>query len=133
MRAVWKKVAEAGEGTPGPRCNHCVSVVRDTLYLFGGEEQPRIPIDNDVWAFDLASDHKWRKIPTATAPAPRLGHAQASTGTGFFVFGGRQGITMDEAPLNDLHFFDGEGWRELKPATEPPSPCAPPTPPPHPP
>ena len=37
---------------------------------------------------------------------------------GMYNFGGRQGITMEESPLNDLHYFDVETkeWTEvLKP------------------
>ncbi|KAJ3323017.1 Cleavage and polyadenylation specificity factor subunit 1 [Boothiomyces sp. JEL0866] len=57
------------------------------------------------------------------APPPRIGHAQASVGNSIYIFGGRQGIQMNEKPLNDMFKFDttvGE-WSEIQAQNPPPA------------
>jgi N-acetylneuraminic acid mutarotase len=49
------------------------------LYLFGGEQQPRMPIDNDVWQFNTIDNH-WQRMTVVQGDRPlaRLAHAAAA-------------------------------------------------------
>ena len=61
---------------------------------------------------------QWRAVETTEVP-PRVAHTQAVVSTEgstvVYVFGGRQGITMEEAPLNDLWAFNvaTEKWAKV--------------------
>ncbi|KAJ3256709.1 hypothetical protein HK103_005204 [Boothiomyces macroporosus] len=112
----WKKLPSGPLG----RSSHDLSAVQGAVYLFGGEHVPRTPIDSQLHVF---KDGKWDTIKTENAPPSRIGHAQASVGNSIYVFGGRQGILMNEKPLNDLFKFDtvkGE-WSEIKTQNPPPA------------
>mmetsp|Transcript_25586 Transcript_25586/g.67038 ORF Transcript_25586/g.67038 Transcript_25586/m.67038 type:complete len:343 (-) Transcript_25586:164-1192(-) len=125
---MWKRVIDSAAATaaggPGRRSSLGVSVVSHTAYLFGGEYEARVPVDNAVFAAPITGG-EWCevKVPEMPRPVPRIAHGQASHPHGFFVFGGRQGIKMDEAPLNDLWFFNPKesAWLELKHEGTPPS------------
>ena len=81
-------------------------VIADVLYTFAGEHSPRVPVDNDVYALDLKG-HAWHRIPaTSSSPVARVGHAGASLGSLFYVYGGRTGAQFAEHSLADLHAFD---------------------------
>jgi N-acetylneuraminic acid mutarotase len=118
----WQKVALEKGQAPTERSSHGISIISGTLYLFGGEHTARVPIDADVYSIDL-SDKKlmssppiWRKIEASgKSPIPRIAHAQATIDNKIYIFGGRQGIQMEESPLNDLHYFDvtNETWTEI--------------------
>ena len=114
--------------TPLPRSSHGLSALGcgDRLVLYGGESVPRTPIADEsqsLWlaerrtaagsrgsapsADDDDGDRRWGWISLGTpedgvAPPPRLGHSQASVGDAVYVFGGRTGVDVSEAPLNDL-------------------------------
>eukprot|EP00039_Didymoeca_costata_P020835 m.342575 g.342575 ORF g.342575 m.342575 type:complete len:338 (-) comp21580_c0_seq1:78-1091(-) len=93
------------------RSSHGVSVSGDTLVVFGGENVARTPINSDVHLLHLATsgNPSWDTVSAATldlAPPPRVAHAQACIDGKIYVFGGRQGITMEEAPLNDMYCFN---------------------------
>ncbi len=81
------------------------------MYLFGGEHEARVPIDNKTYVLD-ADGASWSVAhpgcddASTTAPPPRIAHGQASIGDNLYIFGGRQGITMEEAPLSDLWAFN---------------------------
>ena len=111
---------------PLSRSSHGVSVVKDTLYLFGGEHEARTPIGNEVYTFDLKDEKmEWKMIPTTgDIPSPRFGHAQCSIGDCLYVFGGRMGTAIDEKLLNDLYEFDTRTklWSCVQSTGEPPSP-----------
>ena len=89
------------------RSSHSLSVLGNELYLFGGEYTPRVPIDSNLHKLNLCSDSgwQWQQVCADSSPSPRVAHAQAVAQDRLFIFGGRQGITMAEAPLNDLHVF----------------------------
>jgi N-acetylneuraminic acid mutarotase len=54
-----------------------------------------------------SSAPEWKVIEAAgDKPSERVAHSQAVVGDSIYVFGGRQGTTMDEKPLNDLWRFD---------------------------
>lgn len=81
------------------------------LVVMGGEVIPRTPIDSTVHMLDLAgtagAKQEWQSFPPGgVSPTPRVAHAQDIVGDMLYIFGGRQGITMDEMPLNDLWRFD---------------------------
>jgi N-acetylneuraminic acid mutarotase len=56
-----------------------LTAIDSYLYLFGGEHDPRVPIDNDVWQFNIA-DHHWKRLAVNQdgRPTPRLGHGAAA-------------------------------------------------------
>ncbi|PKS07534.1 hypothetical protein jhhlp_006138 [Lomentospora prolificans] len=49
LRGTWEKV----ELPPLPRSSHTVDVVAGTAYIFGGEFNPRKPVNNDVHVINL--------------------------------------------------------------------------------
>ena len=101
------------------------------MYIFGGEHVARTPIDSTFHCVDLGADGKdavWEtcRVTAGTPPIPRVAHAQAVVGNEIYIFGGRQGISMSESPLNDLHVYSTEDqrWTDLSNDTsgDPPSP-----------
>eukprot|EP00516_Mucochytrium_quahogii_P012817 CAMPEP_0203796920 /NCGR_PEP_ID=MMETSP0100_2-20121128/8283_1 /ASSEMBLY_ACC=CAM_ASM_000210 /TAXON_ID=96639 /ORGANISM=" , Strain NY0313808BC1" /LENGTH=329 /DNA_ID=CAMNT_0050702053 /DNA_START=1604 /DNA_END=2593 /DNA_ORIENTATION=- len=125
---MWKQVATCGCGSVvGARSSHQVSAVGDVLYLFGGEHQPRTPIDSKLYSLTLGKDGvsgEWSQVEVkGEAPEPRVGHAQAVIGDKLYVFGGRQGVTMEEKPLGDLFCFDTKSKTWSACGTQGDSPC----------
>ncbi len=59
--------------------SHTLTAIDNYLYVFGGENEPRRPIDNDVWQFSIADNH-WKRLLVngGERPTPRLGHAAAA-------------------------------------------------------
>ncbi|KAH6845115.1 hypothetical protein B0I37DRAFT_176721 [Chaetomium sp. MPI-CAGE-AT-0009] len=51
MKGTWEKL----QIPPLPRSSHSADVVGGTLYIFGGEVEPRRPVDNDMHAIRLPS------------------------------------------------------------------------------
>jgi len=118
LNCNWQKIA--AEKLPIERSSHAVSIIGDTLYLFGGENVARVPIDSSIYAVNISPNGSnfgiWQKLEVKNeAPVPRIAHSQAAIGNRIYIFGGRQGTTMHESPLNDLHFFDVENntWNEV--------------------
>lgn len=103
---VWKELK--AEETPTPRSSHGISVVGDSLYLFGGEHTARTPVPSTLHVLEMnSSELKWKSEEVkGTPPSPRFGHAQATIGHCIYVFGGRAGTQIDELLMNDLHKFD---------------------------
>ena len=135
VEVTWRRLAAGGEScaaesAPIARSSHEVSLVGGSVLLFGGEHQARMPIDANLWALEQKTEGTWswqQMAVSGEAPSPRIGHAQAAVDTRLYVMGGRQGITMDEAPLNDLFCFDTttSAWERIEPA---PGSALPPTP-----
>ncbi|CAA7035208.1 unnamed protein product [Microthlaspi erraticum] len=111
----WVKVGQKGAG-PGPRSSHALAVVGDKVYCFGGELKPTIPIDNDLFVFDLKTQ-EWSVAPaTGDAPFPCFGVSMVTIGTTIYVYGGR-----DEArKYNGLYSYDtvANKWESLTPVDE---------------
>ncbi|KAL0743314.1 hypothetical protein Bca4012_084827 [Brassica carinata] len=85
----WIKVEQNGEG-PGLRCSHAIAQVGNKIYSFGGEFTPNVPIDKDLYVFDLETK-SWSIAP-ATGDIPHLsclGVRMVSVGSTLYVFGGR--------------------------------------------
>lgn len=124
LNCQWQQIVPQHEKSllPIERSSHGVSIIRDTLYLFGGENVARVPIDSSIYAVNISPSPNqsnfgiWQKLEVKNdAPLPRIAHSQATIGNRIYIFGGRQGIQMEESPLNDLHFFDVDNnkWNEV--------------------
>eukprot|EP01129_Flabellula_baltica_P005496 TRINITY_DN1997_c0_g1_i1.p1 TRINITY_DN1997_c0_g1~~TRINITY_DN1997_c0_g1_i1.p1 ORF type:complete len:332 (+),score=83.86 TRINITY_DN1997_c0_g1_i1:200-1195(+) len=120
ITARWTPIETQGM-LPLPRSSHDMSVVNDTLYLWGGEHVARTPIDQLMYRLDFEADHfVWRVVEysdpeSQNIPTARIAHAQAVVGDFIYIFGGRLGIGMSEQPLNDLYRFstvDGT-WEKI--------------------
>eukprot|EP00850_Spirogloea_muscicola_P021734 SM000260S09930 [mRNA] locus=s260:29478:31061:+ [translate_table: standard] len=100
------------DGAQRARSSHAVAVVGRRAYAFGGEFQPRVPIDADVHVFDLdarrwstaaASGDRPSAAPQPKLPCPRVGVAAAAVGPKLLVFGGRD---EGHAELGEAYAFD---------------------------
>lgn len=110
-----------------PRSSHGISFYNGKLYVHGGEHVARTPISSDILSVSLPGDDantrekgnllefQVEKV-SGDIPPPRVGHAQVRVKNQLYIFGGRQGIHMDETPLNDLYALDLDTmiWREIK-------------------
>ena len=105
-------------GQPCARSSHGLSLVNNRLILYGGEHVARTPLDaaQATWGLDLTnpSSPVWYPIPGGSgnedaAPSPRVAHAQDVVDHCVYIFGGRNGIAMDERPLNDMWRLDCSG------------------------
>lgn len=104
----WNRIPSASGIQPLPRSSHEISCTPSgDCLVFGGEHVARTPIDSALHLFSFSSN-SWTVIEpiSSTLPCSRVGHAQSIVGDELFVFGGRQGITMEEKPLNDLWKFN---------------------------
>ena len=124
MILTWKEqTIEASEGsaTIGCRSSHSSSVHNASLYTLGGEIIARTPVDSLLWKLPLTESSSWSVVETLSeaAPSPRIAHAQTVVHNELFIFGGRQGITMEESPLSDLwkFSFDSLEWVLIPPTS----------------
>ena len=104
---AWRRIRP--ENAIVSRSSHGVSVIGSVAYVFGGEHEPRTPFDSRVHSLKLDADvPKWEvmRVKGGTPPALRLAHAQTKIDDTIYIFGGRQSVSMEEAPLNDLHAFN---------------------------
>ena len=113
--ARWLALASRG-AEPLARSSHSLTAVGRSLYVFGGEHAPRVPIDATVHRYSLDSG-SWEALPMAAgAPCPsaRVAHSAAAVGTTVYVFGGREGVN-EQRPLGDTWAFDtaAASWRPL--------------------
>jgi Kelch motif len=100
LQAKWYRIS----APPLPRSSHTLNVVNGRAYIFGGELQPREPVDNDMHVFILPSatvmEADYKSIPAkastkdSAVPEKRVGHTAAVIGERIFVFGGRGGKDM---------------------------------------
>jgi len=123
LKCNWKQIISAQDTSliPKERSSHSVSIIGTTLYLFGGENIARIPIDSSIYSMEISENSPnfgiWNKIQVSNnvEPVPRIAHSQATIGNRIYIFGGRQGIEMEESSLNDLYYFDIETktWNKI--------------------
>nr|QWJ73417.1 nitrile-specifier protein 2-3 [Isatis tinctoria]QWJ73418.1 nitrile-specifier protein 2-4 [Isatis tinctoria] len=116
----WIKVEQKGKG-PGIRCSHAIAQVGNKIYSFGGELTPNVPIDKDLYVFDVKT-RKW-SISPATGDIPHLsclGVRMVSIGSTLYVFGGRDA----SREYNGFYSFDTtrNKWKLLTPVEEGPTP-----------
>jgi N-acetylneuraminic acid mutarotase len=102
----------AGSSNFITRSSHGVTAIGNILYVFGGEHKCRHAIDNKLMAFDTTAENAdWSVVDAkGTVPEERFAHTQAAVtndqGTFLYIFAGRQGITMQERALTDMHRFN---------------------------
>lgn len=123
MSPTWAQLP-AGGTPPPPRSSHACAAVGGKVYFFGGEAQPRIPVANDTYCYDL-KERAWSKLATSgEPPCARMGCTAAAVGADMYIFGGRSGIEMGEGSLHDLHALDTAmlTWRLVEPAAGSPPP-----------
>ncbi|KAF9347685.1 hypothetical protein BGX26_000847 [Mortierella sp. AD094] len=89
------------------RSSHALAVVRNKAYIFGGEFQPRIPVDANLYVYDLQDETVNVIPPNASTPSARVGSTLSAVGSKVYLFGGRGG--KDMTPLeSSLYSFDTE-------------------------
>lgn len=100
-----------------PRSSHEITHINGKIYLFGGENKPRTPIDSNVYVLDITNFQSgWKKVDVThvsnndgcTIPSARLAHAQAAVGNNLYIFGGRLGVDMNDIALPDMYVFNTE-------------------------
>jgi N-acetylneuraminic acid mutarotase len=90
-------------GAPVARSSHAVAIVGKKAYVFGGEFEPRVPLDYDIHVFDLEA-HDWSVMEaTGDKPSPRVGVAMAAVDTIVYVFAGRD---KQHKELNEFYAFN---------------------------
>ncbi|KDQ26181.1 hypothetical protein PLEOSDRAFT_1107042 [Pleurotus ostreatus PC15] len=126
--SISASLFETGGAAPSPRVNHAGAVVSSVLVIWGGQthidtaqtpesrsqsilsasptsasastSEPEV-LDEGVYLLDLVS-HAWTRVSVhGPAPSARYGHAAASIGASFFVFGGHANGVF----LNDIWVF----------------------------
>jgi Galactose oxidase, central domain len=75
----WTALEQKGSG-PGPRSSHTLVATADALYVFGGELEPRVPVDNVLYKYSLANN-SWQQVQASgTAPSARNAPTAALVG-----------------------------------------------------
>jgi N-acetylneuraminic acid mutarotase len=114
----WRSLTSRQTGSvPLGRSSHsAVALSGYKVAVFGGEHEPRHPIDNVVHVLDVASARWTQLAPDGPVPSARVGHAAASVGDRFYVFGGRTGVDQQETALSDFWEFDASAarWRQIE-------------------
>ena len=133
LKATWKRVIT---NNPLPRSSHSLSVIKGRAYIFGGEEQSREPVSNDMHVYTLpasgVSEADYKKIPAKAdsdgeTPPPRVGHTANAIGDRIYVFGGRGGKAMQPLEENGrVWVYDTRlnSWNFLDPVKGSPFPAA---------
>ena len=118
LTATWTKVVQHNQLK---RSSVCASAIGSTVYVFGGELQPRQPRDNHVHKILLSSNDN-SEVHTISAhtvsPSPRVGAATTTLHGRIYMFSGRGGEAM--APIEEdghIWVFDSstEVWTSLPP------------------
>jgi len=99
--------------------------VNGRIFVFGGENSPRNPIDNTLHAFDPETKH-WSVVASSSSnesetPVARVGHSAAGLNDKMYVFGGRTGVSQQETSLGDFWEFDvpSSRWAKTTAASAP--------------
>ncbi|PYI01283.1 kelch repeat protein [Aspergillus sclerotiicarbonarius CBS 121057] len=118
--AVWTKLFSDASIR---RSSQTMSVIAGNAYLYGGELQPREPVDSTVYRLavgrDCVADSQISPLTTSSAPQPRVGAASTAINGKVYVFSGRGGIAM--APIEEAGSFwvldpTPSGWSQVTPA-----------------
>lgn len=96
------QLKQKGTG-PGARSSHAIALVGNKVYAFGGEFEPRVPVDNHLYVFDLHTLTWSIQEASGEAPPPRVGVAMAAVGPIIYFFGGRDATHQE---LNELYCFN---------------------------
>ncbi|KAE8453943.1 hypothetical protein EG329_007719 [Mollisiaceae sp. DMI_Dod_QoI] len=131
IKAKWERI----KAPSLPRSSHSLSVIAGRAYIFGGEINPREPVDNDMHIitlpYDEVSEADYKKVPAKSeiaggeVPEKRVGHTAAVIGERIFVYGGRGG--KDMKPLEEkgrVWVYDtrSDAWTYLDPVPGTPVP-----------
>ncbi|KAL3424559.1 Nitrile-specifier protein 5 [Phlyctema vagabunda] len=124
VKAKWERISAPSL----PRSSHTLSVVAGRAYIFGGEVNPREPVDNDIHIITLSSGD-YKKVPAVGTEVPekRVGHTAAVIGERIFVFGGRGGKEMKPLQENGrvwIYNTRTDQWSFLDPLQGTPFPAA---------
>ncbi|KAF2638185.1 galactose oxidase [Massarina eburnea CBS 473.64] len=81
------------------RSSQVLSVIDNTAYIFGGEVQPRQPVDNQIDAVSLrkgthSDAHQHDTKSASSAPSPRVGSSSVALNGRLYLFSGRGGVEM---------------------------------------
>lgn len=109
---MWKKIVQKGE-IPKGRSSSSLVFNQGKLYLFGGENIPRVPVDEELHSFDL-KESKWTIEKTkGDLPLKRLAHSMVSVGKNLYLYGGR--LQNENDDLKDLFSYNTETkeWKSL--------------------
>ena len=69
-RFIWKCINE-GSNTVNPRSSHDLCSIGRKVFLFGGENIARTPIDSKIHVLDLdALVYEWEEIPVISGTPP---------------------------------------------------------------
>ncbi|KAF2853426.1 kelch repeat protein-like protein [Plenodomus tracheiphilus IPT5] len=102
------------------RSSQVLSVVGQTVCVFGGEVKPREPVDDKVDVFSLEPDTTTLETKSVdAAPSPRVGSASAVLNGKMYIFSGRGGTDM--AAIEEegaVWTFDptASSWSKITPA-----------------
>lgn len=134
LKAQWQRI----DCPPLPRSSHSLSVVAGRAYIFGGEINPREPVDNDMHIITLPTASEIAQAdyhaiparpqaPSSGVPEKRVGHSAAVIGDRIFIFGGRGGEDM--TPLEErgrvwIYNTRTDAWTYLDPMPGTPYPTA---------
>ncbi|KAF9996232.1 hypothetical protein BGZ80_007308 [Entomortierella chlamydospora] len=97
------------------RSSHSLAIVGNKAYIFGGEFHPRIPVDANLYVYDLEDKSVEVIAPDESTPSPRVGATLSAIGSKIYLFGGRGG--KDMTPLQSmLYSFDTEStkWKVVE-------------------
>ena len=50
----WEKASFQDKQSPIDRSSHAISIIGNVLYVMGGENTARVPIDSAVYALDIS-------------------------------------------------------------------------------
>ncbi|KAG9229962.1 hypothetical protein BJ875DRAFT_172094 [Amylocarpus encephaloides] len=133
LKAKWNRI----DGPPLPRSSHSLSIIAGRAYVFGGEINPREPVDNDMHIITLPSGSvttaDYRAIPAkpeiagGEVPEKRVGQTAAVIGERILVFGGRGGKDMKPLEENGrvwIYNTRVDAWTYLDPVPGTPYPAA---------
>lgn len=92
---------------PNHRCAHQAVVIRDHLYVFGGEfaTAEQFYHYNDLWRFHLI-DNRWERLEMRKGPSARSGHRMVAWKHYLVLFGGFYEAVRDNRWFDDLWLFD---------------------------
>lgn len=102
LKATWRRLVTS---KPLLRSSHSLAVIKGLAYVFGGEQEPRQPVGNDMHVLTLPSstvnDVDYTVYPAQASqeanevPAPRVGHTASAVADRMYLFGGRGGKSME--------------------------------------
>ncbi|KAJ8113275.1 hypothetical protein OPT61_g4567 [Boeremia exigua] len=117
LKGNWQRLAKNDRLK---RSSQVLSIINGQVCIFGGEIQPRQPVDDKVDIVTLnaeSSNHETKD--TQEAPSPRVGTASAVIKDALYIFSGRGGVDM--APVDEngaVWSFSpaDQSWTRLVPA-----------------